>query len=627
MCYELRMWRSHALVPLWLLALVALVVPCRSDGGSAPNCNAALALSRMRAAIGGARWDGVTEIVAYGSATVSGLRGSARFDDDLLGGRYARRFQIPVMGSDAEIYDGSTIWAQDISGGVHPYDSPYARRESVTNAYLARRGYFDRRFPASVTCLGTRVADGHSQVVIQVQPNGGSLAELAIDAQTHLLSSLMQRAPLERAVVTYTDYRTVDGVVLPFSISSGTAKDRAGDYAFTVTRYELRHDVRSTDFSKPVARAAVRMLGSATSTEVPMMLEGRQLMVRASINGRPEMPFILDTGGHAILTALAAKSLGLAAAGAGKSGGSGAGTISTAYARVRSVRIGSAELLDQPFLVIPYPYSFYERGTRTPLAGILGLEFFERFAVRLDYGDRTVTLTPLSTFHDPRGTAVPFTFESDPDEPMLDAAADGYRGLFGVDTGNAGDLILFGPFLERTGLDARYAGGAVIIGHGTGGTNTGHRETLRTVTIGGHVLHGIEANFTKMKTGAFSAWTQAGNMGFTILSRFIPTFDYSQQTLYLAPARRATPIPPNRLGLAFEKNEPGAFDVIEVKPKSAAATAGIVAGDRITAIDGKSAAEFSRADLVDIVTQPPGTAVNLRVLHSGTTREVTLTLR
>jgi predicted aspartyl protease len=358
-----------------------------------------------------------------------------------------------------------------------------------------------------------------------------------------------------------------------------------------------------------------------------MMLEGRQLMVWASINGRPEMPFILDTGGHAILTAQAAKSLGLAAAGAGKSGGSGAGTISTAYTRAHSVRIGSAELLDQPFLVIPYPYSFYERGKRTPLAGILGLEFFERFAVRLDYGDRTVTLTPLSTFRDSRGTAVPITFESDPDVPMIDAAADGYGGLFGVDTGNAGDLILFGPFLERTGLDARYAGGTVIIGHGTGGTNTGHRETLRTFTIGGSALHGIEANFTKMKTGAFSAWTQAGNVGFTILSRFVPTFDYSRQTLYLAPARRATPIPKNRLGLAFEKDEPGAFDVIAVKPGSAAATAGIVAGDRIIAIDGKRADDFSRADLVGIVAQAPGTAVSLRVLHSGTARDVTLTLR
>jgi Aspartyl protease/PDZ domain len=621
------MWRLQALILPWLLALGASIVPCKSTASSVPQCDAALALSQMRATVGGARWNAITEIAAYGTATVSGLRGSARFDDDLLRGRYARRFQIAVMGFNAEIYDGSTIWAQDISGGVHPYDSPYAREQSVTNAYLARRGYFDPRSPASFTCLGTRLANGRSQIAIRVQPNGGSPAELAIDAQTHLLASVAQRAPLERSVVTYDDYRTVDGVVLPFSIAAGTAKDPADDYAFTVTRYELRRDVRSEDFSKPVAREAIRMLGGATSTTVPMMLEGRQLMVWASINGRPEMPFILDTGGHAILTAPAANSLGLTAAGAGKSGGSGAGTISTAYTRVRSVRIGSAELLDQPFLIIPYPYSFYERGKRTPLAGILGLEFFERFAVRLDYGDRTVTLTPLSTFRDPRGTPVPITFESDPDVPMVDAAADGNAGLFGVDTGNAGDLILYGPFLERTGLDARYAGGTLVIGHGTGGTNTGRLDTLQTFTIGDRALHGIEANFTNMKTGAFSAWTQAGNVGFSILSRFVPTFDYARRILYLAPAQRATPIPPNRSGLGFAKNQPGAFDVILVKPGSAAASAGIIAGDRIVVVDGKSAADLSRADLVGIVTQRPGTIVSLRILHSGATRDVALTLR
>jgi hypothetical protein len=580
----------------------------------------------MRAAVGGARWNGITQITAYGTATMSGLRGSAQFDDDLVRGRYARRFQIAVMGSSAEIFDGSTIWVQDISGGVHPHDSPYARDQSVTNAYLARRGYFGQRSPPSLTCLGTRVANNRFQVVIRVQPNDGSPAELAIDAETHLLASITQRAPLERSVVTYSDYRAVDGVVLPFSVSSGTAKDPADDYAFTVTRYELLRAARSADFSKPVAREAVRMLGGATSTTVPMMLEGHQLMVLASINGRTQMPFILDTGGQAILTTLAARSLGLAAVGAGEGGGSGAGTISTAFTRVRSVRIGSAELFDQPFLVIPSSYSFYERGKRTPLAGILGLEFFERFAVRLDYGDRTVTLTPLSTFRDGRGMAVPFTFESDPNVPMVDAAADGYWGLFGVDTGNASSLHLYGTFLERTGLDVRYPGGTLSIGHGQGGTNTGRLVKVHSFTLGGHVFHGVQADFTKMKTGAFSAWTQAGNFGFTILSRFIPTFDYARQILYLAPEHRATPIPPSRSGFAFEKNEPGAFDVTAVKPGSAAATAGIVAGDRIVAIDGKSAADFSRADLLGIVTQAAGTVISLRVLHSGTTRVVTLTL-
>jgi hypothetical protein len=619
----------QALVSVCLL-LLASATPCRSEEAdkTLPACDARRVFSAMHSAIGGAAWNGISGISAYGRATVSGLRGTARFDDDLTAGRYARRFRIAVMGSSASVYDGSKLWVQDISGGVRPQDSPYARRQSITAAYLARRGYLDPRAGATLTCLGIRVDGSRPETIIRVQPRGGSSADLAVDARTYLLSSISQRTPLELSVTAFADYRAVDGVVLPFSISSGTKADPTDDYGFLVTRYELRRTAGKGDFSKPVARNDARMPGGATSTTVPMMLEGRQLMIWASIDGKAVMPFILDTGGHAILTTLAAKSLGLLGSGAGESGGSGAGTISTAYTRVKSVRIGQAELLDQPFLIIPYPYSFYERGKRTPLAGIIGLELFERYAVRLDYGDRTVTFTPLSAFrYRGDGTAVPFTFETDPDAPMVVAAADGYPGLFGVDTGNAGSLILFGDFLKRTELGARYSGGTLTIGHGTGGSNMGHLETLRRFTIADHNIRDIATDFTQMKSGAFAAWTQAGNMGLTILSRFIPTFDYARQTIYLDPEHRPTPIPKNRSGISFEKNEPGAFDVLIVKPNSSAAAAGIVAGDRIVEVNGKSAADYSAADLVAIVTQSRGTQVRLRILHAGSAKDATITLR
>ena len=594
----------------------------------APSCDPRLVFDEMRSAMGGSAWNDIAEISAEGTATVDGLHGTARFDDDLTRGRYARRFRLAVARTIDETYDGSTVWAQDVSGGVHPYDSPYARRQAITNAYLARRGYFDPRGEARFTCLGTRSVGGREEIAIRVQPAGGSSADLAIDTQSHLLASVAQRAPLERAVVTYADYRSVGGVVLPFVISSGTKADPTDDYAFFANRYDLRRSARAADFSKPVATPDARMLGSAFSTTVPMALEGRQLLIWASINGHAPMPFILDTGGHAILTTQTAGTLGLIGAGAGKSGGAGAGTISTAYTRVRSVRIGAAELLDQPFLVIPYPYSFYERGMRTPLAGIIGLELFERYAVRLDYGDRSVTLTPLAVFHHHGAdSAVPFTFESQPDEPMIVAAADGHAGLFGVDTGNASThLILFGDFLRQTGLLAHYSGGTLLIGHGTGGQNTGRDVTLRRFELGGHVLNGVDADFTQMKTGAFAAWTQAGNVGFSILSRFVPTFDYADQTIYLDPMTRATPILENRSGIGFEKNEPGAFDVVYVRPNSPATAAGIVPGDRIVAVDGKGAANLSSSDLLAIVAQPHGTRITLRVLHAGSVENVIVTL-
>ena len=196
------------------------------------------------------------------------------------------------------------------------------------------------------------------------------------------------------------------------------------------------------------------------------------------------MPFILDTGGHAILDTVAARMLGVHATGSGVSGGAGAGTIALQYARVRSIRIGNAELLDQPMLVIPYSYDFYERGRRVPLAGILGLEWFERYAARIDYIGKRLTLTPLRNFRmSAAATRVPIRFQED--MPLAPAAADGHAGSFGVDTGNAGMLVLYGDFLRRTGLLAKYAGGYTVRGQGTGGANTGRIETLARFSIGG----------------------------------------------------------------------------------------------------------------------------------------------
>ncbi|MGB8624531.1 MAG: PDZ domain-containing protein, partial [Candidatus Cybelea sp.] len=125
----------------------------------------------------------------------------------------------------------------------------------------------------------------------------------------------------------------------------------------------------------------------------------------------------------------------------------------------------------------------------------------------------------------------------------------------------------------------------------------------------------------------FAAWTQAGNLGFSILSRFIPTFDYANERLYVDPQRRATPFWENRSGISFEKNEPSAFDIIAVRPDSPAANLGIAAGDRIVAINGTAAEYLSGGDLTHILGGPAGTNVRLRVANKTSAREVLLVLR
>ena len=104
------------------------------------------------------------------------------------------------------------------------------------------------------------------------------------------------------------------------------------------------------------------------------------------LNGKGPYRFILDTGGHDILTPEAAKAIGLKPEGAGATGGAGAGTLPEQFARVDTLQIGGVKIRNQPFFVIPLQYDTVEDDPRPPLAGLLGLELFERMAIHLDYG-------------------------------------------------------------------------------------------------------------------------------------------------------------------------------------------------------------------------------------------------
>jgi C-terminal processing protease CtpA/Prc len=112
-----------------------------------------------------------------------------------------------------------------------------------------------------------------------------------------------------------------------------------------------------------------------------------------------------------------------------------------------------------------------------------------------------------------------------------------------------------------------------------------------------------------------------------VLSRFTPTFDYANQTLYLEPLAHPLIIPRNRSGIGFTKNGPDAIDVVAVRPNSAASALGIVAGDQILAVNDTGARDLSAADFVAIVTGRAGTALRLTVRHGTTTRELELVLR
>lgn len=589
-------------------------------------CDPAAVFARVRAATGGAAWARVGEIAATGSVTNSGLRGTVRIANDLRTGRGAARDDLGLIVSDS-VFDGRTTWQQDSSLGVHQLDAPDSRRAAVTDAYLRRNGFFrPATDPASFRCVRTAQEGAREFDVVEVTPRNGRAAEVWVDRATSLVDRTVQQDPIVVSTVFYADYRSAGGLVLPFEIRLDDG-DPADLTVRRIARYELRAAPRDGDFAPPPAPRNQGMFGDARATSVPVDIRSGTVVVEASINGRAPMPFILDTGGHAIFTAEAARALGLRGTGSGRSGGGGEGKIGLQFTRTKSLAIGNAELRDIPFLIIPYDKSFSDRGPgRAPLAGILGLEIFERFAAQIDYGNATLTLVSPDAFHY-RGVGTPLPIVFQADVPLMPASADGHGGLFQVDTGNSSSTILFGTFLRKHGFLSRYGAGLPATGTGTGGTVDLTTHRLRNLRVAGYDVRDFIVQFAATKKGAFSSRTEAGNVGFDVLSQFVVLFDYARKTMYLE--RRANaPVPAfSRAGVGIAPDGASGLKITFVLPSSPASDAELTAGDHLLEVDGASAEHMTPADFRNLARRAVGTQMTLRVDHAGTQRTVTLTLR
>jgi hypothetical protein len=589
--------------------------------GAAPSASSAHVLATARDAYGRADWDHLGVLVETGTDTAAGLHGSWRLAEDMRSGRRHETDDFGVNRS-ADVWDEKTHWQQDQSGGVHALNSAFARSRAVTEMWLARRGFLRTDAAgARIEYLNTRQADGRIYEALRATPAGGQPVELWFDATTGLLARTIRVMPTATKTIRYEDYRRAGAVMIPFKIVNQDddfppdiiAVDRA---AFTAQPADGEFAPPQTPDDSTVAN------GVAT---VPVTSDGF-VVFEARLNGKGPFGFILDTGGHDILTPEAAKALGLKMVGAGESGGAGAGTVSEQYTRVGRVEIGGVTLRDQAFYVDALQYDTVEMGAKPPLAGIMGLELFERFAMELNYRAQTLTFRPLKGAPSGHGIAVPIAFTSD--MPIFTAKIDGLAGDNGLDTGNGNALVVQGRWAQANGLAPRMREGLPTAGFGAGGVS--QNWAVRTdVEVAGKLFPHVVASYSEDKKGAFSSRTEAGNIGNQIYSNFTLGFDYGRNTVWFdplpGPPQPATPY--SRAGMSMYKKSADAFSVVTVLPNSPATEAGIAVGDDIVAVNGVAAKLLSGWDMRHIVRKPAGTKLTLDVVHAGKKRSAVVTLR
>ncbi|HMH13915.1 MAG TPA: hypothetical protein VK578_12480 [Edaphobacter sp.] len=208
----------------------------------------------------------------------------------------------------------------------------------------------------------------------------------------------------------------------------------------------------------------------------------------------------------------------------------------------------------------------YQWASDQPLAGVLGMDFFQSFIVTLDYDAAVITLQDPSLAFQPEGAnAIPLTLRDS--LPYITAKMK----LAGQPPGNPSFM------LDTSTGDAINDGSFAHLGAKAVGPDLGRAEYLQ---IGPFRFSGVNGTSGPSKIGG------------ELLHRFLVTIDAPHRRLFLLPSRHfGDAFLFDTSGLDLERC-PRGFNILRVFPRTPGQDSGLAPGDVILSIDGQPAALF-----------------------------------
>ena len=383
---------------------------------------------------------------------------------------------------------------------------------------------------AGVQLLG-EVENPTAAYVVEVNPQNGRKMWLFVDKTTGLVMRTETVFPTVRAVQTYSDFKTMNGITQAWSGQwrDGSSQDDE-DWKITSLRYGAAVDASAFDI--PASRQFVEFPPGATSVKVPIEMLGPRVILRLTIGGRG-YDFMLDSGSSVIaLDYGAAAKMGLKLLG----GGGAVNSIRTQQAIIPEADAGDLKMHNVAVDVIPFSESI---GSDI-LVGLVGYDFIDGMTLRLDYQNGAATALVPGDYVPPNDAyAIPIAL--DDRVPVTSAQVGNSSGdHFIVDTGSPG-VALFPHFSDAhpddvadKGLGTRIS---LIIGvmgaQGVGATMDIKPTQVRSFNLGGVVFRNYV--IFKMSGGIAEDEDYDGLIGYDFLHYFSVVFDYANSIIYLEP--------------------------------------------------------------------------------------------
>ncbi|WP_310992606.1 pepsin/retropepsin-like aspartic protease family protein [Aequorivita marina] len=396
---------------------------------------------------------------------------------------------------------------------------------------------------------------------------------------------------------------------------------------------------------------------------VPFQLVNNLPIIQVEINGTP-LSFILDTGVKStILFSLEdADSLQVRNTSPVMLQGLGAeGSLAALKSLNNHVKVGDAvDKSHSLYIIFDSALNFSPR-MGIPIHGILGNSFFKNFIVKMKYSSEVIVI------YDPekhtlkrcrRCEDLPLKFVDDKPYVKLQAASETRQETVTllVDSGSSDVLWLFDEkdFIQENPRNYFYD----FLGLGLSGDIHGRRAKIPKVLVGEYTLEDVNTSFPEaeavLKARLFK--DRDGSLGGGFLKRFTVTFDYGNKLMRFKKNRMfKDPFHYNMSGITLEhegmelvKEEKQAivnldednqnqslarkgvsittevhftlvpkYVVVNVRPGSPAALAGIMENDEVVSINGKPSYEYKLFELIDLFSKKEGKRITMEVNRNG----------
>jgi hypothetical protein len=557
----------------------------------------------------------------------AGLTGTETQDTDLAAGAFVDAQEAGQI-REGDGFDTKIPWMRDVSGANTPEQGGDKQELAIDDAYRrANRWWTPGRGGAAIAYLGRTLREGRLDDHLLIKPPGGKAFDAWFDADTHFLTEIDEDDGFFHARTLYRDWRPEQGAPMAHQITNDPGQGPES-YEYLTLKSAAVGPPRALDaYACPTEPPpGGRIEDGSASVTLPFRLLNNHIYVQAKVNGQGPFNFIVDSGGHTLISPELVKRLGLKSVGQFQTNGAGEGHSSSGFVEIGDIALGAAHLRDQ----VGFATEIYDPSIEgISVDGMVGFELIRRFATRIDYGAQTITFTDPARFRPTdAGDPVPFLFYDH--LPQIRGFIADLPARLDIDTGSRSEIDVTAPFVGAHNLQTRFTPGVITVtGWGVGGKVSSYVARVPSLTLGDQTIDAPIADLDNAKGGAFSDPNMDGNIGGGVLQRFVVTLDYAHQTLWLKPL---APPPAeagtfDRAGMWINAG-PDGYVVVEVTPGGPADQSGVTVGDVITNLDGRPAhpADLSAAR-THLRASPPGSKVTLQVRHAGDDRQIVLTLR